>query len=1410
MRITFRQLFAEAPTLDSLAEFIDAKLPEDAMPQAASAPGAAPALEPASIASAGEEPEEQASAGGHGPWKQHETAEEGLTPAQRSCLDDLIERFSKRTQKSKQSAQTHRAHLSDPRTAAGFRLPWKELVYPIVADRAAGSKLWDIDGNEWMDVTMGFGVTLFGHSPDFITEAVSKQLRSSIAIGPQTSLAGEVAGLLCEMTGHQRAAFCNTGSEAVLAAIRSARTVSGRDRIVVFAGAYHGIFDEVIVKKIDMGGQSRSIPVAPGIPRSAVEQVLVLEYGDPKSLEIIESCADSIAAVLVEPIQSRNPELQPVEFVRNLRRVTEECDIALVFDEMVTGFRLQAGGAQAWYGVQADIATYGKVVGGGMPIGVVAGRAKYLDALDGGHWQFGDDSVPEQGVTWFAGTFVRHPLALAAARAALMHIREQGPALQDDLNRRSEAFRKAANEAFDAGGFPIRLVGFASLFQFRFDEGCEYAGLYFHYLRDRYIHCHERRPHFLTTAHSEQDVTAILDALRGAAEDMRADGFLPEVPQPIPTAAALAHGRADIPLTEAQQEIWLASRIDDDASRAFHLSASVDLRGELDRGCLDRALRELALRHDAMRITVDPQGEQQRVESSQDVELAVFDLSRAAKQQQDDELRRFYVEDSERLFDLQAGPLVRFTLIELDGERHRLVITAHHIACDGWSMGILIRDLGALYAQARTGRPASIPDAPMQMSEFARDQVERQRSELGADSQAYWLGHFQDEVPVLDLPSDRARPAFKTYRAGQQALACDLEFLNRIKDYSSRNASTTFATLVAAYSLLLKRLSSSDDVVIGVATAGQPAAGSKDLTGHCVSLYPLRSRAPREEEFRRHLEEIQNGLVDSLDYADYTYGSLIKKLQVPRDPSRLPLMSTIVTYETETIGLGFGDLKMNVFNNPKRFCNFDIELYLTESSDGLLIEFHYNTDLYESSTVERWLGDLWVLLSSILEGHAGPAADLPMLCEEEHRLLAAMNATAADYPSEDPVHQGFERHAARAPDATAVVFPATPEAPVIALTYCELNARANQLAHHLRQRGIGAGDLVALCIQRSPELLVGLLGVLKAGAAYVPLDPHFPLERLEYMLSDSGARALVTAGESERRRFDSVDIELCCLDRDADALAREGTGDLVAGATGESLAYVIYTSGSTGRPKGVEIAHRSVVNLLCSMMQSPGFSPEDRLLAVTTVSFDMSVVELLLPLTTGGRVVLAADSDVYDGKRLAELIDQHGVTVMQATPATWRLMLESGWAGAPSLRVWTGGEALSVELANALSGMNDSLWNLYGPTETTVYASGAQISRGTERVSIGRPIANTQIHIIDEDGRLAPFGAPGELYVGGDCLARGYLGQRELTAERFVASPFDGGEGGRLYRTDWAAADGDPFVTEIRERPRVPIDLGVR
>ena len=512
----------------------------------------------------------------------------GVSPAQRRHIDALAARLTAKTGGSKQRTAAARPTLADPRAAAGFRPEWKELVYPLICDRSSGSRIWDIDGNEYIDLVNGYGPTAFGHSPDFVVEAIKEQLERGFATGPQAELAGEVAALFTEMTGNERMTFCNTGSEAVMAALRVARAVTGRDKVVMFNGDYHGQFDEVLVRSARRpGGPPRSAPIAAGILQSAVENMVVLDYGAPESLEWIRQNADDLAAVIVEPVQSRHPDLQPFEFLRTLRQITTDEGVAFVMDEIVTGFRTHPGGMQAVTGIRADLATYGKVIGGGLPIGILAGKAKFMDALDGGQWSYGDEFVPEVAPTFFAGTFVRHPLVLAGVRAVLKHLKAQGPALQERIAKRAADLAEALNGIFARHWLKAKVERYSSFLYFSLHADGPLAGLLFYHLRDRGIYAQDGFPLFLNAAHTEEDIARIVAAFADSLDEMARAGIIGGVE----TASAAAETAADlvngvVPLTESQTEIWLSAQNGDEASCAFNESVTLRLNGPLDLACL--------------------------------------------------------------------------------------------------------------------------------------------------------------------------------------------------------------------------------------------------------------------------------------------------------------------------------------------------------------------------------------------------------------------------------------------------------------------------------------------------------------------------------------------------------------------------------------------------------------------------------------------------------------------------------------------------------------------------------------------------------------------------------------------------------------------------------------------------------
>ena len=465
-----------------------------------------------------------------GPYKPvRRAADMGLTSQQSEHLEQFIQRYTLRTTKSKEHAQAHRDHFADPRGVAGYRRIWKSMVYQITVDRSQGSKLWDIDGNEYIDIAMGFGLNLFGHSPNFITEALQSQLLRGVEVGPQSPLAGDVAQLLCDFARKDRATFCNTGSEAVMAALRLARTVTGKSKVVFFNKDYHGNFDQVLIRSNLVAGRRKSAPAAPGVPQSFAENALVFDYASQESLDAIAERADEIAAVLIEPVQSADPFIQPREFLHEVRRITHDNNIAMIMDEVITGFRAAQGGAQEWFDVWSDLATYGKVLGGGLPIGALAGNSRYMDALDGGTWKYEDDSEPGADMTFFAGTFVRHPLALAAAHQVLMRLKDEGPELQTDLTQKTTHLVETLNSFFQQELIPIRVAQFSSLFRFMFPPDLEYADMLYFHLLDRGIFTRGWQDNcFLSTAHSTEDIDRIIQAVKDSCLEIRRGGFLPE------------------------------------------------------------------------------------------------------------------------------------------------------------------------------------------------------------------------------------------------------------------------------------------------------------------------------------------------------------------------------------------------------------------------------------------------------------------------------------------------------------------------------------------------------------------------------------------------------------------------------------------------------------------------------------------------------------------------------------------------------------------------------------------------------------------------------------------------------------------------------------------------------------------
>ncbi|WP_411818966.1 aminotransferase class III-fold pyridoxal phosphate-dependent enzyme [Hyphococcus formosus] len=1025
VKVTFRQLISEYPTLSAIAAFLDQSLPEDKEPEPIAAtpveepaapitPEAAapaenirvsgdsgalaaifaeqvslmskqlellrasngaksiapnPKIEPAPVTPAKDAPK-IAVPSGFGPKVDVAEGENSnLTKQQKAHIDQLVARYNKRTAGSKAQTQADRAHHADPRTAAGFNPLWKEMVYPIVVKKSLGAHLWDIDDNQYIDILNGFGPNFFGHRAPFITDALKAQLDSGYEVGPQTPRAGDAAKLLCELTGMDRVSWVNTGSEAVQAAIRISRTVTGRDKIVVFKGDYHGNFDEVLVRGVTTPkGEPKTMPLAPGIPFKSVENVVALDYGEASALDYIRKNANEIAAVLVEPVQSRRPEFQPKEFLHELRALTHDEGIVLVFDEVITGFRIRPGGAQEYFGIKADLATYGKIIGGGMPIGVVAGRSEYMDTFDGGMWRYGDNSIPSAGVTFFAGTFVRHPMAIAAAYASLQYLQNAGPGLQERVNKLATRMATELNDFFTEREVNIFVAHFASQMFIRVKEESELATLFFYHMRDRGIHVLEHFPSYMTAAHTDEDVDNIVAAAKDSILEMQADNIL-QRPQgeigPIPGWSR------KVLLTDAQKEVWIASQMGDMQSCAFNESDSISIKGPLDANAFCKSVQDTLNSNEAFRYRISADGEYQEINSDHQLTVDVIDLSGGANA--NERLSTYLKDLALTPFDLEKGPLVRAKLFRLSETHHIFVVYCHHIIFDGYSADLMMQEIAGRY----TGERKDDGSALLPFSVYAQ-----QVTDGTEKHNAYWLEVFADGAPEpLDLPTDYPRPPKRLFNGSTVHRELPKSLCNGVKETAKALGVSQFSLLLSAYSALLSRLTSQEDIVVGVPTAGQ-AREEIDTIGYCVNILPVRTKPGFEDDFAIFAKGIQNATFDAFSNQNLLLSDLVTALNIPRDASRLALIETVFNFSRYFSEVSIPNCEITASENRRYAVYHDMFFNIVDTGEHLVIDWDYSSDLFEEETINRWIDHYAALLTDIVSNPAQRIGDLSLIAPE--------------------------------------------------------------------------------------------------------------------------------------------------------------------------------------------------------------------------------------------------------------------------------------------------------------------------------------------------------------------------------------------------------------------------------------------
>ncbi|HEV8581881.1 MAG TPA: amino acid adenylation domain-containing protein [Thermoanaerobaculia bacterium] len=838
-------------------------------------------------------------------------------------------------------------------------------------------------------------------------------------------------------------------------------------------------------------------------------------------------------------------------------------------------------------------------------------------------------------------------------------------------------------------------------------------------------------------------------------------------------------GGGELPASFEQQRLWFLDRLEP-GSALYNLPSAIEVEGSLDVPALAASLGEVVRRHEALRTTFAARAGEpvQVIHPPAAIALPVVDLAALPAPARRSEAERLATAEARRPFDLARGPLIRTLLLRLGSEHHLAVLTLHHIVSDGWSMGVLVREVAALYPACRAGEPSPLPVLPAQCADFAVWQRERLQGEALEGELAFWRGALAGAPLVLDLPTDRPRPAVQTFCGAQAAMHLEPRLVAALREAGRAAGQTLFMQLLGAFEVLLARWSGQEALLVGTPVSGRARPEVQGLIGFFVNTLPLRGDLTGEPSLGELLGRVKAAELAAFAHQELPFGRLVEELHPDRDLSRSPLFQVMFALQrAEAEALRLPGLTLRSRDLDTGTAKFELTLQLAEGAESVAGWIEYNTDLFDAATVERMAEQLATLLRSFPGGLERLVSDLPLLPETERRqLLVDWNGTGRQWPGETLVHELFEQQALRTPDAPAVSFGGT------TLTYRQLAEGADRLARHLRRRGVGPEVRVGLCVERSGEMVVALLAILKAGGAYVPLDPSHPAERLRMVLEDSGVAVLVTE-EPLLEVLPDHAAPILCLDRAAAAIAAEDPGPLPRLAAPESLAYVLYTSGSTGRPKGVQLPHRALVNLLRSVLEWPGVGPDDTTLALTTLTFDVAAFEVYAPLVVGGRVEVATRDEATDGRLLAARIAASRPTVVQGTPATWRLLVDSGWQGAPRVRAVTAGEPLPRDLADAVLARCAEFWNLYGPTETAVYSAGCRVVPGQGPVAFGRPVANTELYVADSRFSPVPLGAAGELLIGGAGLARGYLGRPDLTAEKFVPHPWSAEPGARLYRT---------------------------
>ncbi|WP_291141043.1 non-ribosomal peptide synthetase [Flavobacterium sp. UBA7680] len=838
--------------------------------------------------------------------------------------------------------------------------------------------------------------------------------------------------------------------------------------------------------------------------------------------------------------------------------------------------------------------------------------------------------------------------------------------------------------------------------------------------------------------------------------------FLPEIERVIQT-------------TNSQQEIWSDCIFGgSDANKAYNLSVSIKLKGNLITDTFEQAVKTLIQRHECLRASFSPDGRYMCIYNDVDFKVSHNNFSDLDTAEKELTIETLVKEEVNGLFDLVNGPLFRINLIKIDEFEYLVTLTIHHIVGDGLSVDIILEELGALYSAYVENKKPNLPN-PERFSEYAEKANSFMLTTEHKQQEDFWLSIYKESTPTIELPLDYPRPSLRTYNSNRIDFPFDNTMTDSLKNIGISVNCSLVTTLLAAFEVFLCKITGQSDLVVGFPSSGNTLYDMKQLIGDCANLLPLRSKVNPDITFLEYLKQRNSQLFDAYEHQQVSFGHLLKSLAIARDSSRIPLVPAVLTVDMNQdieSEFSYAGLSHELTVNPRACATFEIQLHIFRTKNGPVFQWYYNTTLFKPETIKQMMATFEDIINKLIDGADKPLSNIL----GSHYLVDydVLNTTEISYPDVS-LSELLKKQAELTPNNTALEFHET------TTTYLELHQKVNQLAHYLKAQGVQSGDIIAVSVSRSPELLYSLLAIMQCGAAYLPLDPEYPKGRLEFMLNDSGAKVLLTS----KTLFASLPSwPLTLFIEDAmESLNHYDASPLSSIVNPDNMAYILYTSGSTGNPKGVPITHKNLVNLLCSMAIEPGISENDRLLSITTISFDIAGLELYLPLIKGAALILADQETARDGRLLLELVKKGNISFLQATPTTWSMLLDSGWDEPLPLKALCGGEAMPADLARELTRKCNTLWNVYGPTETTIYSAVKQVKADDTLITIGKPIANTQLYIIDEQGQLVAPGKIGEIAIGGDGVAKGYWNRPELTSEKFIKNSFSTNKNNIIYRT---------------------------